>query len=195
MTTQDIVEAILSINPNVKPLFKAAHIISEERQYGPKAHSEYPFLKFFFDPKFIVVISKQIHVYIIGDKDKGKKYHVLNIEGYHADHLVITLKELTEIIKTTVSEKLFLPNNFYDRIIYMHNEELFIFNRVNALNCSMFTGKSKWTYGNSASTIYDVDYEATISERNTDARKILDQIYDTIEPGFIKTRKKADDSE
>lgn len=189
MTAQDIVEAILSINPNVKPLFSAAHIISKERNYGPKAHPEYPFLKNFFDPKFIVIISKQIHVYIIGDKDKGKNYHIINIEGYHADHLVISLKELTKVIKNTVSEKLFLPNNFYDRIIYMHNDELFIFNRVNALNCNMFTGKSKWTYGNSASTIYDVDYESTISERNTDAWKILDQIYDTIEPGFIKSKQ------
>lgn len=181
MTAQDITEAILSINPKVESLFRAAHIISDDRKYGPKGHPEYPFLKHFFDPKFIVVISKQIHVYIIGDKDKGKKYHIVNIEGYHADHMVITLRELTGLIKTTVNEKLFLPNNFYDRIIYMHNEELFIFNRVNALNCSMFTGKSKWTYGNSASTIYDVDYEATIKERNTSAYKILDQIYLDIE--------------
>ena len=188
MTAQDITEAILSINPNVEPLFRAAHIISDDRKYGPKGHPEYPFLKYFHDPKFIVIISKQIHVYLVGDKDKGKKYHILNIEGYHADHMILGLRELTGVIKQTVNEKLFLPNNFYDRIIYMHNEELFIFNRVNALNCSMFTGKSKWTFGTRADTIYDVDYEATVSERNTSAYKILDQIYDSIEPGFIKKK-------
>lgn len=181
MTSQDIVEAILSINPDVKPLFTAAHIISKERQYGPKGHPEYPFLKNFFDPKFIVVISKQIHVYIIGDKDKGKKYHIVNIEGYHADHMVMTLKELTGVIKETVNAKLFLPNNFYDRIIYMHNDELFIFNRVNALNCNMFTSKSKWTFGQLASTIYDVDYESTIGEKNTNAYEILNEIYKEID--------------
>lgn len=186
MTAQDVTEAILSINPKAEPLFRVAHIISDERQYSAKGHPEYPFLKYFFDPKFIVVISKQIHVYLVGDKDKGKKYHVINIEGYHADHMVVALRELTGIIKKTVNEKLFLPNNFYDRIIYIHNGELFIFNRVNALNCSMFTGKSKWTFGTRADTIYDVDYEATISEKNTTAYKILDQIYDTIEQGFIK---------
>lgn len=181
MTTRDIVEAILSINPKIKPLFAASHIISEERNYGPKGHPEYPFLKHFFDPKFIVIISQQIHVYLIGDRDKGKKYHIINIEGHHADHMVITLGELTNVIRDTVNAKLFLPNNFYDRIIYMHNEELFIFNRVNALNCSMFTGKSKWTYGTRADTIYDVDYESNVNERNTDARKILQQIYQEIE--------------
>lgn len=175
MTAQDVTEAILSINPSVEPLFRAAHVISEERRYGPKAHPEYPFLKYFFDPKFLVIISKQIHVYIIGDNDKGKKYHILNIEGYHADHLIINPKELTDLIKETVTAKLFLPNNFYDRIIYMHNEELFIFNRVTALNCNMFTPKSKWTLG--ADSIYDVDYESNYKERNTSAAEILKEIY------------------
>ena len=181
MTTKDIVEAILSINPKIKPLFAASHIISDERRYKQKGHPEYPFLKHFFDPSFIVIISQQVHVYLVGDKDKGRKYHIINIEGYHADHMVITLGELTNYIKNTVDEKLFLPNNFYDRIIYMHGEKLFIFNRVNALNCSMFTGKSKWTYGTQADTIYDVDYESTINERNTNARTILKQIYNEIE--------------
>lgn len=188
MNAQDVTEAILSINSNLVPQFRAAHIITDERQYTAKPHPEYPFLKYMFDPKFIIIISKQIHVYLVGDKDKGKKYHIINIEGYHADHLVIGLRELTKLIKTTVNEKLFLPNNFYDRIIYIHNEELFIFNRVDKLSCSMFTSKSKWTFGNRADTIYDVDYEATINERNTSASDILEQIYDTIEPGFIKKK-------
>ena len=73
MTTKDIVEAILSINPNIKSLFAASHIISEERNYTANAHPEYPFLKYFFDPSFIVIISQQIHVFLIGDKDKGQK--------------------------------------------------------------------------------------------------------------------------
>ena len=91
------------------------------------------------------------------------------------------LRELTGLIKETVNSKLFLPNNFYDRIIYMHDEELFIFNRVSALNCSMFTSKSKWTFGTRADTIYDVGYESNIKEKNTNASQILDEIYKEIE--------------
>lgn len=175
MTAQTITEALLNINPNIEPLFRAAHIISEERPWKGVSHPEYPFVKYFFSPKFIVIVSKQIHVYIIGDKDKGNKRHVINIEGYHADHMVINKHELTKLIKDTVSEKLFLPNNFYDRIIYMTQEELFIFNRVTALNCNMFTSKSKWTVG--ADTIYDVNYESGIREKNTNAYEILKEIY------------------
>ena len=181
MTTQDITEALLSINPKLYPIFKASHVISDDRPWMAKAHPEYNFIKYFFDPSFIVIISKQIHIYIVGDKDKGKTYHIINLEGYHADHLVMGLRELTGLIKETVNSKLFLPNNFYDRIIYMHDEELFIFNRVSALNCSMFTSKSKWTFGTRADTIYDVGYESNIKEKNTNASQILDEIYKEIE--------------
>lgn len=188
MTTEQVVEAILNINPYTEPQFRAAHIINDgDRNWKPKAHPEYPFLKYFFDPKFIVIISKQIHVYLVGDKDKGRTFHIINIEGYHSDHMVMALGDLTKLIKDSVSEKLFLPNNMYDRIIYMHGEELFIFNRVTALNCNMFTSKSKWTFGTTADTIYNVDYEAKISEKNTSAYKILEQIYDTIDPGYLKS--------
>ena len=51
----------------------------------------------------------------------------------------------------------------------------------------MFTSKSKWTFGTTADTIYNVDYEAKISEKNTSAYKILEQIYDTIDPGYLKS--------
>ena len=187
MTSKEVVEAILAINPSTYDKFRACHLINDEdRRWTAVGHPEYPFIKYFFDPHFIVIISKRIYVYIVGDKDKGRKYHILCLEGYHADHMVIGLNDLTGVIKTSVSEKLFLPNNFYDRIIYMHDEELFIFNRVSALNCNMFTSKSKWTYGTTADTIYSVDYEARIKEKNTSAREILVEIYDTIEPGFKK---------
>lgn len=186
MTSEQAVEAILSINPYTEPLFRAAHILNDtDRNWKAKAHPEYPFLKYFFDPKFIVIISKQIHVFLIGDKDKGKTYHILNFEGYNVEHRVMTFTELTHYIKDIVSEKLFLPNNFYDRIIYMHNEELFIFNRVSALNCNMFTSRSTWTFGTSADTMYDVDHERS-TERKITAYNILEEIYDTIEPGYKK---------
>lgn len=176
MTAQDVTEALLSINPNLEKLFRAAHVIaSPDREWKAKAHPEYPFLKYFFDPKFLVIISQQIHIFIIGDKEKRNSHHILNLEGYHADHMVLSKGELTDLIREQSKEKLFLPDNFYDRIIYMHNEELFIFNRVSALNYNMFTGRSKWTIG--ASAIYDVDSESKVKEKNTNAQEILNEIY------------------
>lgn len=175
MTTKEVVEALLSIDYRLEKLFIAIHVIAKpDRNWKAKAHPEFPFVKNFFNPKFIVIISTQIHIYIIGDKAKGNKYHILNLEGYHADHMVINKNELNRLIKSTVKEKLFLPNNFYDRIIYMTHEELFIFNRVSSLNCNMFTSKSKWSVG---ASIYDVNMESKIKERNTNAQEILNEIY------------------
>ena len=176
MTTKEVVEALLSIDPDLEKIFIAAHVIANpDRNWRAKAHPEFRFLKNFFNSKFIIIISTQIHIYIIGDKAKGNKYHIINLEGYHADYMIINKNELTKIIKDTSKEKLFLPNNFYDRIIYMTHEELFIFNRVSSLNCNMFTNKSKWSVG--ASTIYDVNIESKYKERNTNAQEILNEIY------------------
>ena len=173
MTAQDIAEALQAINPISELGLRAAHVIEyPDRDWKPRAHPEYPFLKYFFYPKFIVIVSQQIHVYIIGEKEKGNKWHIINLEGFHADHFVMSQRELTHLIKATVSVKIFMPDNIYDRIIYIDGEELFIFNR---LNCNMFTSKSKWSIG--AAAIYDVDSEAKIKERNTNAYEILNEIY------------------
>ena len=58
MTTEQVVEAVLNINPYTENLFRAAHIINDtDRNWKAKAHPEYKFLKYFFDPKFIIIIS------------------------------------------------------------------------------------------------------------------------------------------
>ena len=181
MTTKEITEAILFQCPDVYPIVYAMHVLSEDRQWIAKEHKEFPFIKYFTDPKFIVIIDKQIHIYIVGDADKKKsssvryKRHIINLEGYHADYMVLSRNELSAKIKETAKEKLFLPDGFYDRIIYMHKDECAVFNRVTALNSPMFTTKSKWTVG--ADTIYDATFESKVKEKNTNAYEILNEIY------------------
>lgn len=171
MTTKEITEAILYLNPSTYKHFRAAHIINDsDRQYKPVAHPEYPFISAFKDPKFLVIISKRIHVYIIGEKaaGKGKRYNIINIEGFSADHMTLTKSNLTGLIKKTVSEKLFLPYSYQDRIIYMHDEELFIFNRQD-IKGTIFS-KSEWTLGINI-------YDASIKSYKTNAWDILKAIY------------------
>lgn len=153
MNTKAIVEAMLYQTPEIEKFFKAAHIIDHERNWKAKKHDEFYFLQEFLDPRFIVVISSQVHVYIVGNESRKKNYNIINIEGFNADHLVITKNELIARIKDTVSEKLFLPDNYTDRIIYMYHEVLFIFNRVSNTSKNMFS-KSQWSLG---SNIYDID--------------------------------------
>ena len=170
MTTKEITEAILYLNPDTYKHFRAAHIINDsDRQYKPIAHPEYPFINAFKDPRFLIVISKQIHVYIIGEKSKGKRYNIINIEGFSADHMTLTKSLLTNLIKTTVSEKLFLPYSYQDRIIYMYREELFIFNRQD-IKGTIFS-KSEWSLGINI-------YDASIKTYKTNAWEILKAIYE-----------------
>ena len=170
MTTKEIVEGILYLNPDTEKYFKAAHIISEERNWNAKAHPEFPFIQSFKDPRFIVIIANQIHLYLIGDIAKGKSYNVLNIEGHTANHLTVSKGQLTNIIKETVNEKLYLPRNNKDRVIYMFHEELFIFNRMDDKKCSLFGGKSRWTTG------VDI-YDANIKSYKSSIQEILKAIY------------------
>ena len=114
-----------------------------------------------------MVVTNQVHVYIIGEIAKGKTYNIINIEGFHADHMVISKGELINLIKKTVTEKLFLPDN-PNRIIYMHGEVLFIFNKIGDTNKNLFS-KSQWTMG---TDIYDVEAR----QYETDANKILKAI-------------------
>lgn len=177
MTSKSIVEALLYVCPDLETPLRAGHVLQDNRKWEAKEHIEYPYIKYFTNPKTIIIISKQIHIYIIGDVEKNTFRHIINIEGYNSTHNVWNKKELTEDIKGKVKQKLFLPNNFYDRIIYIYKENVYVFNRISALNCNMFTNKSKWSVG---ADYYSVDAESRIKERNTNAQEILDEIYKEI---------------
>lgn len=154
MTAKDVVEALLYINPDTYNSFRAAHIINDlDRNWKAKEHSEYPFISKFTNPYFLIIIEKQIHVYIIGEKFKEKSYNILNIEGYNADHMIMTKGELIDNISKTIKEKVYLPPNFSERIIFIKNNKLFVFNKV-TFKGNIFSKAAYWSIG---TDIYSVD--------------------------------------
>ena len=83
--------------------------------------------------------------------------------------MICSKSELTSTIKKVVTEKLFLPRNFYDRIIYMYHEGLFIFNKVNDKG-NLFSKNAEWSMG------VDI-YSADARTYKTTANDILKAIY------------------
>lgn len=172
MNTKAITEAMLYQSPEIEKFFKAAHIIDKERNWKAKKHDEFYFLNKFLDPRFIIVVTNRVHVYIIGDESRKRTYNIINIEGFTANHLVLSKGELMSLIKQTVSEKLFLPDNYADRIIYMYHEVLFIFNKLNNdTQKNMFSNKkTQWSLG------VDI-YNVNTKTYNTNAQQILNAIF------------------
>lgn len=150
MTTQDIVEALLFINPSARKYLTSAHVISRERNWQPKQHDEFIFMKHFTDPKYLVFIDEQVHVYIIGAKENKRLYNVLNIEGFSVDHYVLTKSDLREMIKNTLKETQYLPLG-NKRIYFMYKDEIYVFNRLD--NKKFLSKANNWTIG--AKSIYD----------------------------------------
>lgn len=148
MVTKDIVEAILYLKPDTYKNFRAAHIINDtDRNWTAKQHDEYPYINAFTNPHFLIIISKQIHVYIIGDKANNKSYNMINIEGFNADHMTLTIKNLWGEIKNSVKADVFLPDNIYERVIFIKNDDtLYIFNRINTKG-NLMSKNSEWTLG------------------------------------------------
>lgn len=169
MTTKAIIEALLFQTPGLEKYLRAAHIISKERNWKAKEHTEFYFLNKFKDPRFLIIITNQVHVYLIGEIDKKRAYNILNIEGFNTNHMVISKGELLNLIKTTVTEKLFLPDNYSNRIIYMYDDTLFIFNKLENTNKNMFA-KAVWSLG---TDIYDVEAKTY----QTNAKNILSAIF------------------
>ena len=170
MTTKDVVEAILYKNPNDARYLKAIHVLNDtDRNWKPKMHDEYPFIKHFNNPYYLVVISRQIHVYIIGEKFKRSEYHVLNLEGFNADHMILSKNELKSTVKATIKEHVYLPEPSNERIIFIKNKQLFIFNRT-SYRRDMYS-KSDWTFG---IDIYDVN----APKYKTSAGDIMNHICD-----------------
>ena len=126
-------------------------------------------------PHIISIISKQIHVYIIGDVDKRNHRHIINVEGFNSYHYVYSRYELMDDMKTKLKQKLFLPDNTYDRIIYMNADDLFVFNRITALNNQIFSSKSRWTIG---ADYYDVGAPLKVTNYNDIIEQIVRDIYD-----------------
>ena len=86
-----------------------------------------------------------MHIYIIGEKDKARTYNVLKIDGFNAQHTLLTKSEIRTAIKedSETDEELYLPDAMIKRIIYLRpeldNYDVVIFNRHDL--------KKLWTTG------------------------------------------------
>jgi len=177
MKTKDLVEGLLYLNPSLEIFFKAAHIISKDRDWKPVQHNEIGFIHKFTNPKFIVVVETQIHVFLFGDPyideyGNQKGFHVYMIEGFNCKHTAVDKNRLIGEIKAITTEERFLPEGYMKRIIYMDMSNVFIFNKMDGRD-SLF-GKSTWSMG---TNIYNVG----VPTYKTSAKDILHQCYEQIE--------------
>ena len=169
MTTKDVVEGLLYVCPKAAVPLWVANVISDERFWGAVEHKELTFMRYFLDPRFLIIVESQIHVYIIGDPVAKNAYNIINIEGFHVDHFVISKQQLREEIKSAVSEPRFLPDAYVKRIIFMHDQDLYVFNRFDD---KKLLSKTQWTIG---TDIYDANAKGYSISINDLFREIEDE--------------------
>ena len=179
MKTQEIIEGLLYITDNRELISKclmACHVLNDtDRDWGPIQHSEFHFLDDFKYCDFLVIVDKLIHVYLIGEKPKGRSYNILQIEGFTCELLTMSKTELTKHIKEQAKEvqKMYLPDGFIQRIIYLKPDyknnivEPFIFNRQQ-LDDKLFK-PGKWNFGTDIYSLNQPEYD-------TKAEDILKEI-------------------
>lgn len=184
MKTQEVVEGLLYIT-NHRELtidcLKACHVLNDtDRNWEPVQHSEFYFLDDFKYCEYLMVIDKLIHVYLIGEKPKGRSYNILQIEGFTCDLLTLSKTELIRYLKEQNKEvqQMYLPEGFGQRIIYLQPDyknnivEPFIFNRQ-SLDEKLFK-PGVWTMGVDIYSTNQKEYEIKTDE-------ILKQILGEIE--------------
>lgn len=183
MITKTVVEGILYVSGNnrlVKNAFEICHILNDtDRNWQSKPHIELFYLDNFKQPYFLMIIDKQLHVYVIGEKSKGQTYNIIGIEGFSSEHYTLSKGEFKNKIKKDANEnrKLYLPEGFNQRIIFIKpdynrnmltDDNIFCFNRQSA-NGTLFTS-STWSLGPNV-------YSVTQSEYKTSANDILNEIF------------------
>lgn len=184
MKTQEVIEGLLYVTNHREILsdcLKACHVLNEyDRNWQPIQHSEFHFLDDLKYCSFLEIIDKQIHVFLIGERSKGRTYNILNIEGNSSNLLILSKGDLIKHIKNEIKkvDLLYLPEAFGQRIIYIKPDyvnniyETFIFNRQE-MNNKMLK-KSKWTFGTDIYSVNQPEYE-------TRAEDILKEILGEVE--------------
>lgn len=183
MKTQEVIEGLLYITDNrdlTIECLRACHILNDsDRNWEPMQHSEFHFLDSIKYCSYLIVIDKQVHVYLLGERSKGRTYNVLNVEGFTCNHMVISKGDLIKHIKaeSKITDKLYLPESFGQRIIFLKPDYInnlcnpFIFNRL-SLDSNMFR-KSSWNFGT------DI-YSANQPEYTTKCDDILKEILNEV---------------
>ena len=193
METKLVVEALLSVASDTEYMSNAlygCHILNDtDRNWSPNPHSEYPWITAFTNPYFLMVVDKQVHVYVIGNKDKGKTYNVLNIEGYSCEHWTLAksgiIKNITDSIKE--SQRQFLPSPISQRIMLLtpwregysmkFEDNIYIFNRQ-ARDDNMLK-KSKWSIGLDIYSTNQPEYTTSVAEILKECFKELEESEET----------------
>lgn len=184
MRTKTLVEGILYVSGNnhlVRQCFEICHVINDtDRNWQSKPHIELFYLDYFKRPYFLMIVDKQLHVYIIGDEAKGRSYNIINIEGYSGNHMTMAKGALKKMIyDDAVAEKdLYLPPSFSQRIIFIKpsydkgqilDEDIYAFNRQEIKGHLFY--KSTWSIGPDIYSVSQPEYE-------TNAHEILNAIFE-----------------
>ena len=159
MKTKDVIEGLLYAsgnNPLVKQALELSHIITDERDWKSVPNLELFYLDRFKKPSFLCIVNKLYHVYIIGEREKGQSYNILEVDGFTTTHLTISKGELKKHLLDVAKETkdLYLPETLSQRLIYIKpnydenvisDDDIYIFNRQEDTG-TLFT-PSKWSMG------------------------------------------------
>ena len=184
MLTKDIIEGLLYITNYrelTKDCLKACHIIDTGRNWQPVQHPELYFLDSFKLCSYLIIIDKQVHVFLLGDKIKNKTYNVLNIEGFTCELLNLNTSDLIKYIKEECKkvDKYYLPSIFNQRIIYLNPNytteecDVFIFNKQD-FDSNLFK-KATWSIGRD---MYSMNNPEHILKAEDILKEILQEVTD-----------------
>ena len=174
MKTQDVIEGLLYISNYREALIDcltACHVLNTyDRNWQPEQKTTFYFLDSFKQPSFLMIVDKQVHVFIIGEKVKGKSYAILNIEGFNTELLTMSKNELIKYIKEINKEvnDYFLPDAFNERIVFLKpdyisdNIDTYVFNKE-VSNNKLFS-KSNWSLGTNFYNINTQTYKTGANE-------------------------------
>lgn len=129
VSSKNIIEDLLYVAENkefVRTALEVCHMINNsDRNYVSSNHGN-PCINEFSKPRFLCIIDKQIHVYVIGNKKKNRTYHTIMIEGNNSIYKEQSKNELVCYIKEVLrkSYEEFMPNSYIQRIFFIPYEEL-----------------------------------------------------------------------
>lgn len=171
MRTKDAIEGLLYVNGNHENIRKCVELCHLDK-WESKPHLELFFIDKFKFPKFLMIVDKLVHVYVIGDKDKNRAYNILKIDGFNAQHMLLTKSEIRVNIKedSEIDDELYLPDAMLKRIIYIEPS----FDGVSVVVFNKHDLKKLWTTGDW--TIGTDCYSADLKRHSLHPYQILQNI-------------------
>ena len=181
MKTKEIVEALLFNIPNIEEKLRIGRVLNDsDRNWQPVEHKEFHFIDNFINNRFLIIVDKRIHIFIIGDIARSKSYNILSINGNTTELLTLNKQLLLKHIKNSIlsTEEEFLPQGLTQKIIFIDNKEplednIFIFEKTNYED--KLYKKSTWFLGNNNYKLGENEYETTTKEILLNCLKELDE--------------------